>query len=177
MTATTVPAGVDRLQAILDARDARATRRRELQRRHPAGTVVVLTLVIPGPDKGGPGWRDLREEALRCVERLCARRGWAVDAQEPADTATGPETALVVRAEAGELKSVLVELEDSHPWGRLWDLDVHVGELPLSRVAVGADPRPCLVCPGPAHACARSRAHPLTEVLAAVEVIRGRPRA
>ncbi|MCH8612734.1 citrate lyase holo-[acyl-carrier protein] synthase [Arsenicicoccus dermatophilus] len=176
MTSPTVPAGVDRLQAILDARDARATRRRELQRRHPAGTVVVVTLVIPGPDKDGPGWCDLGEEAVGSVLRLCARRGWALDARESVDAATGPETVLVVRAEPSELKSALVELEDSHPWGRLWDLDVHVGEMPLSRAALGAHPRRCLVCPRPAHACARSRAHPLTEVLAAVEVIRDRPR-
>ena len=56
--------------------------------------------------------------------------------------------------------------------GRLWDLDVTDPRLgALSRRSLGLPVRRCLVCGEAAHACARSRAHPLAELLGAIERI------
>jgi holo-ACP synthase len=52
-----------------------------------------------------------------------------------------------------------VALEQSHPLGRLWDLDVicpqdgHVG-----RLSLGLHMRRCLVCDEPAHVCSLAQA-------------------
>ena len=95
--------------------------------------------------------------------------------------ATGPEALYVVEAHARELKQALVALEESHPLGRLWDIDVIDPDAgPVARASLGLPARRCLVCEEPAHACARSRRHPLDEVLQFIEekvdaYRRGRP--
>ena len=71
-----------------------------------------------------------------------------------------------------ELKRALVDLETVDPLGRLWDLDVTDPKLgALSRRGLGLPVRRCIVCDQPAHACARSRAHSLPELLGAIEDI------
>ena len=75
-----------------------------------------------------------------------------------------------VAHQAPEIKAHCAALEQTHPLGRLWDLDVicpqagHVGRLSLGRHL-----RRCLICDEPAHACSRSRKHPIEEVVACVE--------
>jgi len=71
---------------------------------------------------------------------------------------------------AAEIKAHCADLEQTHPLGRLWDLDVicpqhgHVG-----RQSLGANLRRCLICDEPAHACSRSRNHPAEQVVSRVE--------
>lgn len=83
---------------------------------------------------------------------------------------TGPEAIWCVAHPAAEIKAHCTDLEQTHPLGRLWDLDVicpaqgHVG-----RQSLGAHLRRCLVCDEPAHACSRSRKHPVEQVVARVE--------
>ena len=79
---------------------------------------------------------------------------------------------IAVEAPPGELKRALVDLEAAEVLGRLWDLDVTDPILgALSRQDFGLPVRRCLVCDEPAHACARSRAHSLSELLEVIEVI------
>ncbi|AKT52874.1 hypothetical protein ADJ73_13970 [Arsenicicoccus sp. oral taxon 190] len=161
---------------LLDARDRRVARRRALQAAHPGPgvTVVAVTLVVPGPVKTSPTLEAVRDDGVRGVIRVCALHRWRVLARAAEDAPSGPEALLAVAARAGELKQALVHLEDHHPIGRLWDLDVFAGNAPLGRADLGLGPRRCLVCEQPAHACARSRAHPLDQLTTAVEVLGAR---
>ena len=85
---------------------------------------------------------------------------------------TGPEALFAVEAPSDELKRALIVLETAEPLGRLWDLDVIDPRLgALSRRSLGLPVRRCIVCDEAAHACARSRAHSLAELLRAIEVI------
>ena len=63
-----------------------------------------------------------------------------------------------------------MQLEDSSPLARLWDIDVidHNGNL-LSRADFNFPPRPCLVCHENAKNCARSRKHHLDEIFAEMQ--------
>ena len=82
---------------------------------------------------------------------------------------TGPEALYVIDGEAEALKSACIELEDAHPMGRLWDLDVIApGPRLLSRKQFGLPPRRCLVCERPAFECGRSRRHGVDELLGAI---------
>ncbi|WP_109077277.1 triphosphoribosyl-dephospho-CoA synthase CitG [Aggregatibacter kilianii] len=83
---------------------------------------------------------------------------------------TGHEAYFVLPIDAKALKAAMIELEESLPLARLWDLDVfdHTGKL-LSRKDFGMPPRACLVCGADAKTCARSRAHAVTEIVAEMQ--------
>jgi len=132
--------------------------------------VLSLTLVTPGPVKDGPTPRALMEAALQTLEALFRTHAWPVSHLELHLQATGPEAILAVETGALALKRAASGLEDAHPLGRLWDLDViDPAQGSLSRRELGLPPRRCLLCGAEAHACARSRAHPLPALLAAIE--------
>ena len=69
----------------------------------------------------------------------------------------------------------MVCFEQGNPLGAIWDLDVLYWEaeqlVQVSRVALGASRRTCLVCGQDAKNCSRSRQHGLLEVQLKIEQI------
>lgn len=126
------------------------------------GEVVGVTLLVPGAVKTSPDLVRARDQAV------LAGPGAQLVLEVPGGDDGRPQAAVV--------KSLLVGLEESRPGGRLWDLDVHDGDHPLSRTSLGPPPRRRLVGDGPAHACARSRAHDASDLARAVEVLRAAHR-
>lgn len=164
---------------VLAARDARVDRQRTLasefgcgsrdSSESPAASVVSLTLVIPGADKN-PDWApEVFTAALDAAAGAFAPE--ELRHEERHDTLAGPQGFLVVARSPHEVKRCLVEVEDTHRWGRLFDLDVVLDGRPLARTEVGAPPRRCLVCEGPAAPCARSRAHDLPTLASAIAAV------
>ncbi|SFB78196.1 citrate lyase holo-[acyl-carrier protein] synthase [Tropicimonas isoalkanivorans] len=126
---------------------------------------VTVTVVMPGAVKDCPMSRLLASEACRAVSDVFHRMHWHADTVLSETYATGPETLFAVSTLAKPLKLTMIDLEETHPLGRLWDIDVHDGTgTAVSRSVVGRAPRQCLLCEQPAHACARSRAHALAEL-------------
>lgn len=69
-----------------------------------------------------------------------------------------------------EAKRVAVEIEDTHPLGRLFDIDVIDAQgIPVSRDRVGGQPRRCLVCDYEARYCMRMRWHTQEEIWARIK--------
>lgn len=155
------------LEALLEARDTRRDTQLELLRRYPGAVPVVLTTNIPGPDKrtlrsvaiGREGMRTLLE-ALPSAPAVSFIR----------DLPTGFEGYAVVSGmSAPEIKNITVEIENTHPLGRLWDIDViGIDGIPVSRTAGGDSPRRCLICGEDARVCMRQRTHSVNDL---VEVI------
>jgi len=133
--------------------------------------VVSLTVVTPGPVKTSEIIERVFRTGLGEVMAVLDAHAWVVAEADEVHEETGPEWLASVAADPEELKRALVALEDAHPWGRLWDVDVVTSAGPLSRSEFGLASRRCLVCGAPAHACARSRRHSLAELAAAVEEI------
>ena len=156
------------LEQVLDSRDRRAERQAAALGRFGL-PLVSVTIVMPGAVKDSPLSRSLLTEARSALDHLFADSGWAVRLSQSLFEPTGPEALYAVEAEAQTLKRAMVALEDQHPLGRLWDLDVHCPRAgSLSRRSLGLRPRPCLVCDDDAHACARSQRHPLPYLLKAI---------
>lgn len=165
------------LRALLEAREARAGRQAALLERH--GTpLVCLTIVTPGPVKDSRWTRRALREGVAEFAALGARRRWPVLAQEHLVTPGGPEAIYAVAADGAALKTAVMDLEETHPIGRLWDFDViGPGMTVLSRRAFGRPPRPCLLCGRPARECGRAQRHPLDRLSAAIEAILEGPGA
>lgn len=173
------PTGAAGLGDVLAARDARAARQRTLAAEFgadgaadggpPVASVVSLTLVAPGPDKN-PHWAPT-VFAAAMEAAAAAFDPEALRHREAHESLAGPQGYLVLALPPPEVKRRLVTVEDAHPWGRLFDLDVVVDGRPLARTDVGSPPRRCLVCDGPAAPCARARAHDLPTLASAIAAV------
>ncbi len=111
------------LEQMLEARERRAARQRVLLASH-ALPVVSLTVVMPGPVKDSPLSRTLLAFARTALDSLFIFRGWPVHQVLSIEEPTGPEALYAVDTDPRTLKEALIDLEDDHPLGRLWDLDV-----------------------------------------------------
>ncbi|WP_434638767.1 citrate lyase holo-[acyl-carrier protein] synthase [Klebsiella sp. I138] len=169
-TAMPAQAGVS-LDALLAAKERRAARQADWLRRYQQ-PVISLTLVTPGAVKNSLRYRNTMGVALQMCDQLLWENRWQVRDRQVLWLPTGPEAMWSVAHNAPEIKAHCAALEQMHPLGRLWDLDVispqdgHVG-----RLSLGLHMRRCLVCDEPAHACSRSRKHPVEQVVGGVEKI------
>lgn len=158
------------LPQLLEAREQRVARQQAALTEY-GKTVLSLTLVSPGPVKDSPSYRFVFAEALVAIDALLVDRAWQAVGRQYLSRPTGQEALLVIDCPAQSLKWALALLEDEHPLGRLWDMDVICPQTQraVSRTHLLLAPRKCLVCGEAAHACARSRAHPLDDLLLEIE--------
>ena len=158
------------LTELLAARDNRAARQRELLAAWPERTLLSLTVVLPGAVK-----RD--ERSLRVGEAGVAavRETLQPLYEEIRDLRTGFEAFFIVAADRLAAKRLTCRIEDTHPWGRLMDIDVLEADgesvRPISRTAVGLPERRCLLCDRPARECMRARTHSPEALQAALDAI------
>ena len=68
------------------------------------------------------------------------------------------------------IKHATAYLEDTHPLGRLWDIDVICPTSGLiKRSAIRQPVRKCFICDEPAHACSRARRHDANALAQVIE--------
>jgi holo-ACP synthase CitX len=149
------------LQELLQSRDHRQAKQRALIREYNR-PLVSLTIVMPGTVKRNACSLFLFRQA---VDALREGLGADIATFQEYDLETGYEALFVVRADALETKRRACDIEDGHPLGRLFDMDVITEEgIPLSREAIGRDPRKCLLCEQDARVCMRDRSHTLSDL-------------
>lgn len=133
---------------------------RLLLRDYPGKTEIVLTIVMPGPVKRD--WRSLAVAHL-AVEAICQELN--SDPVITRDLITGYEAYWMVEGDKEALKRRTCRIEETHPLGRLFDIDVLTDEaVPISRQSVGLPPRRCLVCGREARFCMRNHTHTTEEI-------------
>ena len=154
------------LPQLLAARDARAALERDLIARHADCTLVVLTVVVPGAEKRTEASLLVARAACAALDKLLAAH---CRHRLERDLATGFEAYWLVDLPQEEAKRRTVELEDTHPLGRLFDADIILPEgRPLSRTELGAPPRRCLLCDREARFCMRNGSHTREELHAKI---------
>ena len=129
-------------------------------------TVISFCMNIPGPVKTNPLIRNafslgnkellhaLKKEEIPVLDSLCIHEK------------TGDELILSARGDAVRIKELASTIEDRHPLGRLFDIDVIAPEgTKLSR----GNFRRCLICGRQAQDCARTRRHTVPELQSKVE--------
>lgn len=167
-TATPVRVGVS-LDELLAAKDRRTLRQADMLE-HYQQPVISLTLVSPGEIKDSLRCRNTMGVVLQMCDQLLWENRRQVLDRQVLWLPTGPEVLWCVAHPAAEIKAHCADLEQTHPLGRLWDLDViclqqgHVG-----RQLLEANLKRCLICDAPTHACSRSRTSPVEQVVSRVE--------
>lgn len=156
------------LEQLLEGRDNRAAFQRELLARYRL-PLVSFTVNLPGPVKCCERSERVHAAGVAAIRDALAGH---VAYWKLRDPVSGPEGFFVCDLPAEELKRQLCALEESHPLGRLFDLDVlRAPDVQVSRAELGLPRRKCLLCGRDAAACARSRAHPLPALLARIDAL------
>lgn len=171
------------LDELLRSRDERAALQQSFLREHPEGTLLCLTVQLPGEVKRDERSLRVAESAVEAIREMFPER----PAELLRDLPTGFEGYFVVPLEPLDAKRAAIGIEDEHPLGRLMDIDVIVASesapahgtgpasatavRPIPRSAVGAPERRCLICDQPARICMRARTHTTVELLAAIDRI------
>lgn len=165
------------LNELLASRDARHATQQKLLAEHSGKTLVCLTVVMPGSVKRNHQSLTAAHaavEAMRKAFGIKENKGLA-PLENPAptllelDLETGYEAYLITPMPLLEAKRIAVNIEDTHPLGRLFDIDIiNADGVPVSRDAIGEKPRRCLVCDHEARYCMRMRWHTQEDIWAKI---------
>ena len=180
------------LEDLLKSRDARVAHQAELLGDYPGKSLLCLTVMLPGPVKRSSMSLKIAAAAVEAV-----RGAFSPVFEELRDLETGYEGYFIVDMDPFDAKKCAVELEETHPLGRLFDLDVILslkmpvfadggadsgasspkmpvfadGVRPLGREELGLEPRKCIICGRPVRECMRERTHTTEDLLEKYESI------
>lgn len=154
---------------LLASRDERQARQQAWLARHRA-SLISFTVVAPGPVKDSALTRRIFNHGMTALLALAEQSAWTVREHTALVSVSGPEGLLAIAAPAEDLKLAAIELEHSHPLGRLWDIDVLTpeGDI-LSRRHFALSARRCLLCGQSAADCARGKTHALSDLIIRME--------
>ncbi|MBN3868404.1 citrate lyase holo-[acyl-carrier protein] synthase [Gluconobacter kondonii] len=157
--------GPEIFDSILRAREERARRQLFILRRFER-PIISVTVVSPGSDKCSPIIMKIFSEARKSICSTVKSSGSRVLLEEASVSSSGPEAIFVVSALSQiDIKKMTMLLEETHPLGRLWDLDVIApDQFFLSRENFDFPARRCLLCSDIAMNCARSRKHSIEDL-------------
>jgi holo-ACP synthase/triphosphoribosyl-dephospho-CoA synthase len=152
------------LETVLAFREEKARKQDELLAKY-AVPLLCLGINMPGEYKRFPlGDRSFQEE-LKAVRLNLAAEKIKIIHEETFEAAGGCAAFIAADESPGLLKKTALRIEDTHPLGRLFDIDVLRRDgVKISRNELGGERRPCLVCGADAFACGRSRAHSAGEL-------------
>lgn len=173
------------LDELLASRDARHAMQQKLMAEHSGKTLVCLTVVMPGSVKRNQQSLTVARAAVKAMRKAYNISDDLLPETElltnevktetreclvERDLNTGYEAYLITSLPLLEAKRVAVDIEDTHPLGRLFDIDVIDAQgIPVSRDRVGGQPRRCLVCDHEARYCMRMRWHTQEEIWARIK--------
>ncbi len=143
---------------ILDAREKRVLRQREMLEKH-SSPLICFTMNIAGPVKTNPLINRAFYEGLGFLENALPKD--KVRASESKILPTGCEAFFSVDTDAEEIKKICVDIEEATPLGRLFDMDVlDTNGKKLDRKIE----RDCIICGKKGRGCASRRAHSVEEL-------------
>ncbi|MBR1671417.1 MAG: citrate lyase holo-[Fretibacterium sp.] len=157
------------LAGMLECRERRAALQARLLAEYRC-PLVSFSMNIPGPVKTNREIRAAFERGKTTLLESLSQQNLLIRAQEESHRATGDELILAVAAPTAggalHLKALTTQIEEEHPLGRLFDMDVIDDRgIKLSRPVF----RKCLICGRQAQECARSRTHSVAELQEAVK--------
>lgn len=150
------------LDKLLQSREQRWMRQQELMMEKPGATLVCLTVIMPGAVKRNIQSLTVAHAAVETMQQTFA--GTILHLANH-DLETGYESYMLTSLRPIEAKHKACRVEDTHPLGRLFDMDVFDEEgLPISRSTIGFPPRRCLLCDYEARYCMRNHSHTQEEL-------------
>lgn len=130
--------------------------------------VISFCMNIPGPIKTTAEIRMAFDIGCREIERVLQIEKIKILDSTCFHSYTGDEWILCVEGNTINIKELMTAIENSHPLGRLFDIDViDVNGHKLSRNCF----RKCLICNAQSQECSRNRKHSIHELQNKIEEI------
>jgi holo-ACP synthase/triphosphoribosyl-dephospho-CoA synthase len=155
------------LEEVLAEREDRVRRQGELLDLF-GSPLLCLSLNIPGPYKNFPWARRCFLEGMETLKQNLRAERIAIRHEECFDGRAGYRGFISAGAGGLAVKTLALRVEEKHPLGRLFDIDVLEKGRKISRSLLGLDERKCLICGNRAFVCGRNRTHTVEELTGAV---------
>jgi holo-ACP synthase len=161
------------LEEMLGFREEKVWLQDKFKEAHKDSVIVAIGMNIPGPKKTSPDIIKAFKAGGQAI--YDSLQGQKIQVEEEKEI-TKKEGCLKVFAVKSEdplfIKKIMINIEETHPLGRLFDIDVYdrTGK-GMSREQLGITARRCLLCGQEAKACGRSRNHTVEELYKRVEDI------
>lgn len=150
------------LEELLLSRDNRQQTQMKLLQEYKDKTLLCLTVIMPGKEKRNENSLFVAKCAMEIIEKNFAN---FVLYSEKKDLITGFEAYYIIDKHPFELKKATCLIEEEHPLGRLFDIDIMGKEgQPITRQEVGFPPRKCLICEKESRFCMRNFTHSQEEL-------------
>lgn len=150
------------LEELLLSRDNRQQTQMKLLQEYKDKTLLCLTVIMPGKEKRNENSLFVAKCAMESIEGNFTT---SILYSEKKDLLTGFEAYYIIDREPFELKKATCLIEEEHPLGRLFDIDIISQEgQPITRQEVGFPPRRCLICEKESRFCMRNFTHSQEEL-------------
>lgn len=161
------------LEEMLRFREEKVRRQEALKTRHERNAIVTFGMNIPGSIKTSPDIFKAFNAGTAALEQAFTDEGIPVTEKEMVKEKEGYLSFYALYStDPFKVKTTTVGLEDTHPLGRLFDIDVYDEDgKGVSRELLGFSARKCLLCSQDAKLCARNRSHTVKELYDQVEKI------
>ena len=151
---------------VLQFREKKAMLQIQLFNNDSDVVIVSLGMNIPGPVKCSSLIYCAFDEGIQKLERLIREQGGEVLHKRILNEDAGYAAVYSIRGiDSYKIKKETILLEDTHPLGRLWDIDiVRQDGLAVGRNMIVRRRRKCFLCSCSAGECGRSRKHEVGEL-------------
>ncbi|MBQ9255296.1 MAG: citrate lyase holo-[Bacteroidales bacterium] len=150
------------LDMLLKSRDERYKKQQDLLQKYPDKTLLCLTVIMPGSVKRNSSSLFVAQVGKEVLFKEFSSK---IVFYEQRDLQTGFEAYIIIDKEKTDVKKILCSIEESHPLGRLFDIDVINSDgVPISRKDIGLPPRKCLICGEESRFCMRNFTHTQEEL-------------
>lgn len=153
------------LMEILNSREERARKQKELIDKYN-NSLISFTLNIPGKEKNNVLYRRIHKIGMEIIKKELKEKNKEVIYKVEVNKTTGSEAYIIVDMEAMDLKQFTIEIEEVHPLGRIFDIDVFDREgNQITRSSLNASSRKCLLCNKEVRLCMREKNHTYEELI------------
>lgn len=152
------------LNDMMRCREQRAMLQNALLEKYQA-PLLSFTLNIPGPIKNNNLLSGIFSIGMKSIKGIFNNHQIHILQEHYSDEITGNEYICAFDGNADDVKNEAITLENTHPLGRLFDIDILDAKgHKLSRQQY----RSCLICNKQAQDCARNRTHSITDMQLAI---------
>lgn len=133
-------------------------------------TLISFTLNTPGIEKDNEIYRQIHRDAMDYIICKLGEKHINILYKQSFERNTGPEGYIVVEKSALDIKFLMIQIEEEHYLGRLFDIDIFDKDnRQVSRKVLNIKGRNCLICSQDARICMREKSHSQEEILQSID--------